>query len=98
MSDATLSQQIHDLVYEWDYILHQMEQDWPIREKVSMALKEATAAFAAQFTQPDAYKYIEACNRFAEFLDSEISMDDSEQRLVLQILQVCTFVSSRARV
>lgn len=81
MSDAALSQQTHNLDdNEWDQIFNQMVQDWPIHEKVSMALKEATAAFAAQFMQPDAYKYIEACDRFAEFLDSEISMDHSEQK------------------
>ncbi|KAH0833999.1 hypothetical protein J3R83DRAFT_11235 [Lanmaoa asiatica] len=81
MSNAASLQQTPDSD-EWDYILTQLEEQRLVREQVSKALREANAAFAAQFTQPDAYKYADACDRLTNFLDLKIQMDDSEQRLV----------------
>ncbi|KAG8215250.1 hypothetical protein J3R82DRAFT_8803 [Butyriboletus roseoflavus] len=95
MSDAAFPQQHPDLD-EWDHILAQLEQQWPVRDKVSTALNEANAAFAAQFMQPDAYKYAGACDRLTSFLDQNVRLEDSEQKLLVQILQVACAMHQNA--
>lgn len=67
---------------EWDHLLEQLERQWPVREQVSTVLSDASAAFAAQFTRPDAYRYAEACDRLTKFLAPKPRLDDSEQKLV----------------
>lgn len=81
MSNAAFSQQNHDSD-QWDHVLDQLEQQWTVRERVSVTLKEANALFAEQFTHPNAYKFMEACNRLTEFLDLRVQMEYPEQKLV----------------
>lgn len=79
MSNA-LSNELLDC--EWEHYFGRLLQEWPIREQVSTALKDASAAFAAQVTQPDGHKFTEACDRLAKFLDFKIPLEQSEQKLV----------------
>lgn len=80
MSNAAVPQQMDDA--EWDYVLNQLDQQWAVRDEVSTVLKEANAAFAAQFTGPNARKYGEACEKLIKFLDRKIPMEHSEQKSV----------------
>ncbi|KAF9219361.1 hypothetical protein BS17DRAFT_789546 [Gyrodon lividus] len=79
-----------------DQLLNELEQEWRTRELVSLALREANTAFVSQFTEPDGYRYMDACGRFNDFLALNIPMVYTDQKTIIQILQVACAMHENA--
>ncbi|KAF9238351.1 hypothetical protein BU15DRAFT_75285 [Melanogaster broomeanus] len=98
MSDTqsnTFSSEL-DLSISWDQIFSELEQEWGTRELVSLALSEANTAFVSQFTEPDGYKYMDACAHFGDFLALNIPLTYVDQKTVIQVLQVACAMHENA--
>ncbi|KIK97844.1 hypothetical protein PAXRUDRAFT_753265 [Paxillus rubicundulus Ve08.2h10] len=95
-STATFPSELDSSDALWDQMLKELEQEWATRELVSSALREANAAFVAQFTEPDGYSYMDACARFGDFLALNNPMSYADQKTVIQILQVACAMHENA--
>jgi len=82
MSNAVLNHEPEVDDCQFENILSQLEQYFPLRHQVANVLKEASAALAIQCTQPDGYRYMQTCDDLAKFLDLKVPLEYSEQQLV----------------
>ncbi|KAF8556728.1 hypothetical protein OG21DRAFT_1506114 [Imleria badia] len=94
MSNPALQTELDDCQFE--HILSQLEQYFPLRDQVTRALNHANAAFASQCTEPDGYKFMQTCDDLTTFLKLKVALEYSEQKLVVQVLQVACAMHENA--